>query len=137
MVVVVVLIVGVVTLALNHLKSTSIFLVICGTFAMSYHFSLQYPLVDFANWSFGFRKGSGGTGWGVGGGGNDDSLARTCMLLGIYSTKIVAVAAELALIFVVNDDKTEHMKDRHTDGKNNSTYAAAAEAQHVHWHDGG
>ena len=62
---------------------TSIVLGICGAFVMSYRFLSQNPLIDFANWSFGFRKGS------TGDGGNDDMLARTCILLGGYSTFVM------------------------------------------------
>ena len=73
------------TLALNHLKSTSNLSVFCGTFVISYHFFLsQNPLVDFSI-SLRISERVGGLGdSGVGGGGNDDTLARTCILLGIY-----------------------------------------------------
>ena len=47
------------------------------------------PRVDFASWSFGFWKGSGGW-WGKGVGGNDGTFAHTRILLGIYNTLIMS-----------------------------------------------
>ena len=45
----------------------------------------QNLLVDFADTSFRFRNGSGECG-----GGDDDTLARTCVLQGIYSTIVMS-----------------------------------------------